>query len=98
MKNIEYNFSVESLESGQRKAYGDSYYSYKVTSNRNESDIKAFCTKVLRPSYPKSEMPDPFAGELLEFKRLTDNNKDRTIYDERKDETYSYKLRTEYTG
>ncbi len=96
MKN--YNFDVETIEAGQRGPYQDSYYSYKVTSKEAEYTIKSFCTKVLQPSYPKAEMPDPFVGELLEFKKITNNNEGKSWMDEKEPETYSYKVRNEYTG
>ena len=93
-----YQFNVETVEAGQRKSYGDSYYAYKVTSSEQEWDVKNFCMKVLKPSYEKKEMPNPFAGELLEFKRITNNNEGKSFIARRKPETYSYKVRTEYTG
>lgn len=93
-----YQFNVETIEAGQRQSYGDSYYVYKVTSNEQEWDIKNFCMKVLKPSYEKKDMPNPFAGELLEFKKITNNNEGKSFLDAKESETYSYKVRTEYTG
>jgi hypothetical protein len=93
-----YNFEVETIEAGQRQSYGDSYYSYKVTSERPEYEVKDFCMKVLRKSHELKDMPNPFAGKLLEFKKITDNNKGKGFLDTKVAETYSYKLKTEYTG
>lgn len=93
-----YQFNVETIEAGQRKSYGDSYYTYKITSSENEMFVKNFCTKVLKPSYEKKDMPDPFVGELLEFKKITNNNEGKSFFDAKESETYSYKVRTEYTG
>lgn len=93
-----YKFDVETIESGQRRPYEDSYYSYKVISNEPEYIVKTFCMKVLKSSYKKEDMPNPFAGELLEFKKITNNNEGRDYLDEIKPETYSYKVKTEYTG
>lgn len=93
-----YQFEVEVIESGQRRSYGDSFYTYEVTSKRPEREVKNFCTKVLKPSFEKLEMPDPFAGELLEFKKITDNNNGKSFLDPDEIEAYSYKVRCEYTG
>jgi len=95
---MNYIFEVEVLEAGQRKSYGDSYYSYSVSSERPEREVKLFCMNVLNRSFIPSEMPNPFAGKLLEFKKITDNNKDKSFMDKREVEIYSYKLSNEYTG
>lgn len=94
----EYLFEVNTIEAGQRKSYGDSFYHYEVTSNLNEYQVKLFCTKFLKPSYEKKDMPDPFSGELLEFSKITNNNEGKNIFDKREKESYRYKVRTEYTG
>jgi len=96
MKTMNFTFEVKCLEAGQRAAYQDSFYSYEVTSERPEDEVKSFCMHVLRKSYKKSEMPNPFAGELLEFRNLT-NNKATTPYQLCKN-TYLYRTRSEYTG
>jgi hypothetical protein len=96
MKN--WNFNVETIEAGQRHSYGDSYYAYKITSTESEWNIKKFCMCVLEPSYEKKDMPNPFAGELLEFKKITNNNEGKSFLDAIESETYSYKVKTEYTG
>jgi len=93
-----YKFNVETIEAGQRKSYGDSYYTYKVISTENEWDVKNFCMSVLKKSYEKKDMPDPFSGELLEFNKITNNNEGKSFLDSREEETYSYKVRTMYTG
>lgn len=98
MKEISYVFKVKCLEAGQRRSYGDSYYSYEVVSDREEREVKEFCMNALRKSYESKDMPNPFAGKLLEFKRVTDNNSGKSFLDKRVEETYSYKLSTEYTG
>ena len=89
----DYSFQVETIEAGQRKSYGDSFYAYKVTSSQPKYVVEAFCTNVLKRSYKKEDMPSPFDGELLEFKTLNDlAGSSKGIV------TYSYKVRTEYTG
>ena len=98
MKTVNFLFEVETVESGQRRSYGDSYYSYNVTSDRPEREVKSFCMNVLNKSFNPAEMPNPFAGKLLEFKKITDNNKDKSLFDKKECETYSYKLSNEYTG
>lgn len=55
-----YNFEIETLESGQRNAYGDSYYHYiiedKNENKHSEFTVKRFCTQFLEPSrYSESE-------------------------------------------
>ena len=86
---MEYNFDVKCLESGQRKSYGDSYYSYEVTSSQYENVVKSFCMNVLDKAYKFEDMPHPFAGKLLEFKVISESGDNKT---------YSYKLSKEYTG
>ena len=88
-------FEVETKEAGQRRAYGDSFYHYLVKSAQAEHTVQAYCTKVLRPSYPKDKMPNPFAGQMLMFKKITNNNQNFTDGNE---ETYEYKVKKEYTG
>jgi hypothetical protein len=96
MKEFEYLFKVKTLEAGQRGRYQDSYYSYEVTSNCTEYKVKQFCMNVLQKSYEKKDMPNPFAGELLEFKKLTDNNKNVDMFNSTKEETYLYKTKELY--
>jgi hypothetical protein len=98
MKKYTISFEIETIQAGQKQSYGDSYYTYKVTSTSSEQEVKGFCMNSLRISYKKEDMPDPFAGELLEFKKLTDNNEGKGFLDSREPETYSYKTRNIYTG
>ncbi len=95
---ILFNFEVETIESGQRHSYGDSFYAYKITTNRPENEVRNFCMNVLRKSYETKDMPNPFSGKLIEFKKLTDNNKGKNFFQSKEAETYSYKLTTLYTG
>ncbi len=96
--NVEYLFKIKTLEAGQRGPYQDSFYTYEVTSIESEHDIKQFCMNVLKPSYFKKDMPNPFAGELLEFTQLTDNNKGKSFLNSKDEETYFYRVRCIYTG
>lgn len=89
MKKIE----VKVLHAGQKKKYGDSYYEYKVTSNYSENIVRDFCTKVLRPSVPKSEMETPFDSELVAFYEVSSEISDEGHY-----RTYIYKTQNLYTG
>ena len=98
MKQSNYIFKVNTIEGGQRGSYQDSYYSYEVISNRAEHEVKAFCMNVLKKSYASKDMPNAFAGELLEFKNITNNNEGKDIFCKRVEETYSYKSKTLYTG
>ena len=90
---MEYKFEVKQFESGQRRKYGDSYYTYEVTSDRPEYEVKKFCMCVLKQSYLKGDMVDPFCGELLEFTNITNNNEGKSILNNRVEDTYSYKVR-----
>mgnify|MGYP000521090334 CR=1 FL=1 len=94
----EYKFEVETIEAGQRGKYQDSFYTYKVHSDRPENEVKNFCMKVLRKSYVRGDMPNPFAGRLIRFERISNNNEDKKWNDTRKTETYEYKVRETYTG
>ena len=51
---MDYNFRVETVEAGQRKSYGDSYYSYIVEDltdiGLQEYQMKQFCTGFLKPA------------------------------------------------
>jgi len=81
-----YSFDVETLESGQRQRYGDSFYSYKITSDLPESMVKSFAMNVLRKSYKSDEMPNPFCGKLISFEK-----------DKESQNVYIYKLTELYT-
>lgn len=96
--NTTYNFEVKSLEAGQRGKYQDSFYSYEVTSTRSEQEVRRFCMKVLRRSHEPKHMPNAFAGKLLEFKKLTDNNKGKSMLAPKEPETYLYRTTELYTG
>ena len=94
---INYQFKVKTIECGQRRSYGDSYYTYEVESYRSEQTVKAFCMNVLKPSYEKKDMPNPFAGELLEFKKITNSNKDKAPFENDDPEIYRYSVKCMYT-
>lgn len=95
---INYQFKVKTIECGQRRSYGDSYYTYEVESDRSVNEVRAFCMNVLKPSYEKKDMPNPFAGELLEFKKITNNNKDKAPFENDDPEIYRYSVKCMYTG
>lgn len=60
------------VEAGQRGPYKDSFYHYIVEAiGIREFDVRRFCLDFLARGegvYKKSEMPNPFANELLELK------------------------------
>lgn len=95
---INYQFKVKTIECGQRHSYGDSYYTYEVESDRPEYEVKAFCMNFLKPSFEKSKMPNPFSGQLLEFKKITNNNEGNQSFGKYNTETYHYSVKREYTG
>ena len=95
----EFKFIVKTIEAGQRGSYQDSFYHYEVTSEQPEFMVKRFCMKVIKNSYEKKDMPDPFAGELLEFSKITDNkHPDNIVEAETQADTYRYRVRCLYTG
>ena len=98
MKTKYDGFEVETLESGQREDYGDRFYSYKIISALPEQEVRNFCTKNLMPSHLKSEMPNLFSGELLEFKNITNFHNGKPIPKNGLPEKYSYRVRYAHTG
>ena len=95
MDKRKYIFEVETIEAGQRRSYGDSYYHFKVTSKHPQDVVKGFCMGALRPSYKAEDMPNPFAGKLIMFEKITNNNKS---FLDGNEETYEYKMESQYTG
>jgi hypothetical protein len=99
----DYSFQVETIEAGQRKSYGNSFYTYEVTSKEPFYVVKAFCVNILKRSYLKKDMPDPFVGKLIAFKAISETSKPLSegVNDYSRNEggvTYSYKVSMEYTG
>jgi hypothetical protein len=92
----DYSFKVETIEAGQRKSYGDSFYTYKVTSKGSVQNIRDFCMGVLKKCCEKKDMITPFDGELLEFKTLSDVKSD--YMPNKEPITCSYKVKMMYTG
>lgn len=84
-----YQFEVEIIEAGQRGPYQDSFYAYKVKSDLPEHIIRSFCMNVLKKSYEKKDMPNPFAGQLLRFEKVI--TKEGEVY-------YDYRTTELYTG
>lgn len=62
-----YNYTVETKEAEQRRAYGDSYYHYIITDNEHDPTapkykldsnlrtVKSFCTNFLDKAIPQSD-------------------------------------------
>ena len=50
-------FEVETIEAGQRRKYGDSYYHYVVKSEISPHIIKKYCLHVLQPAIPPDQPP-----------------------------------------
>lgn len=75
-----YTFEVEVIESGQRKRYGDSYYTYKITSDLPEQIVRQFAKNVLRKSYLPIDMPSPFSTEFISFELESDGKSNVYIY------------------
>lgn len=74
MSTQNYNFDVEVITDGQPKPYAASIYHCFVIDKTEKSYgkylIGQFCTQFLHKGYPKDEMPDPFAGEILIFRQI----------------------------
>lgn len=73
----DYHFEVETVESGQRAKYGDSFYSFVVKviseSDLDESVVQNFCTKFLHPAAPsRAKQKNPFHTYMTEFKKTGD--------------------------
>lgn len=75
-----YYFDVEVKQAGQPRPYADSEYEYEIVSTRPEHEVKAFCTKILRPcsqtfkewSENKNSAASYFAGYYV-FEKTGDN-------------------------
>jgi hypothetical protein len=91
-----YQFQVETIECGQRKPYGDSFYTYKVTSTESPDTVKNFCMNVLQKSFEPSKMPDAFAGKLLSFCQI--EGPEYKSYGEKQERVFEYKATSLYTG
>jgi hypothetical protein len=85
----EYNFKVTTLACGQPRAYADSIFHFKIidqsTEPQTEEEVKRFCIDKLRKGCSRSEMPHPFAGEILLFSSTGERE-------------WEYKVRECYTG
>jgi len=94
----EFKFNVKTIEAGQRGAYQDSFYHYEVTSKEPEFMVRGFCN-LLKKSYKKEDMPNPFAGEQLVFENITNHqHPDNIVSAPTLVDTYRYKVRCLYTG
>ncbi len=85
-----YNFDVETKQYGQLSPYATGVFHFIITDKssgepHNENRIRAFCVGVLRKGCEKNAMPNPFAGQILIFKKLGTRK-------------WEYKVEEEYTG
>ncbi|WP_142783391.1 hypothetical protein [Changchengzhania lutea] len=79
-----YIFEVINHEAGQRRRYGDSYYSYTIKNNSeidySEHVIKSFCTGFLKPAISaekrnelkKDSFDAHFQTYFTEFKKINE--------------------------
>jgi hypothetical protein len=76
-------YEVTMIEGGQRRQYGDSYYTYDVTppAGASADQVRAFC-QTLRASKPKQEA-QWYEGQTLAF--------------EKRGETWRYQVVEAYT-
>ena len=88
-KTDDYHFEVTTLAYGQPRAYADSFYHFKIEDKsaepQSEEQVKKFCIEKLRKGCSKSEMPHPFAGEILRFTQTAERE-------------WEYRVRELYTG
>ncbi len=77
---------VEQLENG------DKIHSYKLTSSLCDEKVKTYCMTTLNECFLKSEMPHPFANELIEFKNTTHFHKDKPVNDVSLPDIFVYKV------
>jgi hypothetical protein len=77
-------YTVTVIEEGQRRAYGDSYYTYDITppANATTEQVRAFC-ETLRASKPKKDA-QWYEGQTLAF--------------EKRGETWRYQVCEAYTS
>ena len=89
----EFKFKVKTIEAGQKREHQDRFYHYEVTSKEPEFMVRGFCN-LIKKSYKKEDMPNPFAGELMEFKNITDHqHPDNIVTAPTLEDTYCYKVR-----
>ncbi len=71
-----YTFKVKTLEAGQRRKYGDSYYHYEVEDlgdrEFHETVIKNFCAKFLEPAKDKGQKREWHESYITEFRKIGD--------------------------
>ena len=48
-------FGIEQTHGGQKKAYGDTFYEYTITSSKPEAEVEAFCRDKLDKAIPYDE-------------------------------------------
>lgn len=48
-------FQVEQTHGGQKKAYGDTFYEYTVTSDKDTKEVEQFCRDKLHKAIPYDE-------------------------------------------
>ena len=72
-----YHFEVETIESGQRRKYGDSYYHYIVENISeiafNKSVIELFCRGFLKPAVKSKDDQKCWSNTYMtEFRKVDD--------------------------
>lgn len=55
--------TVKTIHSGQKKAYGDTFYEYDVTSDLPAEEVERVCREKVYPAISKSEW-------LMEYRKL----------------------------
>lgn len=76
MQEREYHFKVKTIEAGQRRKYGDSYYHFEVEdlseSGLHEAIVKNFCMSFLQPAKSREAKREWHESYVTEFKKVGD--------------------------
>lgn len=82
MSNKKITIEIEVIRNGQPRPYADSYYEYILTvDGMSEFEVKAYCTKILRPcrqtfeewNKDKNNSASVYFGGYYRFEKIGDN-------------------------
>ena len=54
---------VKNTHSGQKKAYGDSFYEYEVTSNRPADEVETICAEHVYKAIPEKKYLEEYRAK-----------------------------------
>lgn len=71
---VEAEYSVETITSGQVRRYGPSHYIYEVTDlrekKRERDEVLADCRRVVKAAFDRNDAPHSFAAIVQEFRSI----------------------------